>query len=110
VTVSFNSVQGLEHLWAAHKSDQLLPVLQQFFITPAVLEAIGARYIEIRCRMWVDEYEDCRKELTASQALLPKKTLATSGRWRSMAVVLKHFVLKYIINFKAKRKFARESM
>ncbi|KAI0226199.1 hypothetical protein LSAT2_023131 [Lamellibrachia satsuma] len=84
VTVSFNCVQGLDNLWAAHQSDRLLPVLQQFFITPDVLDVIGASYIEIRSRMWVDEYEHCRKELAASFALLPKTTLADSDNDKEM--------------------------
>ena len=80
--MSFNNVQGLHNLWKAHNDEQLLPILQEFFITADVLDVIGASYIEIRSRMWVDEYEDCQKEMTGSPEQPLQNNLADNGRSR----------------------------
>ena len=65
--VGFDHVEALDATWRMYKSEELAQLMHKLFITDELLQRLQVKFIEIRTRMWEDEYLKCRTEITSGQ-------------------------------------------
>ena len=66
--LGFDFVEALDATWRMYnKSDELAQLMHRLFITDELLKRMRVKFIEIRTRMWEDEYLKCRNEITSGQ-------------------------------------------
>lgn len=63
LSVSFDSVDGLEELWRLHEQGKLNAVFKDLFVNTQLLKNTKTRMIDLRTRLWKDEYDACKKEI-----------------------------------------------
>ena len=68
LVIGFDFVEALDATWRMYnKSDELAQLMHRLFITDELLKRMRVKFIEIRTRMWEDEYLKCRSEITSGQ-------------------------------------------
>ena len=65
--VGFDSATALDTCWKEFTADKLGPVFTRMFITPAVLKKVGAKKIQLRTRLYQDEYDKCKTEIMSNK-------------------------------------------
>ena len=61
--MSFDSVDGLEELWRLHEQGKLNAVFKDLFVNTQLLKNTKTRMIDLRTRLWKDEYDARKKEI-----------------------------------------------
>lgn len=64
LSVTFDTSSALEELWKQYENKALSLLFQSIFVDKSLLNALGVRKLSVRVRMWKDEIDACREEIT----------------------------------------------